>query len=512
MSSLGIEMSLRRRLTLSLLAILAMLSVNVGTHFWGSYARQQSMNTFRDSVSARQLALSIHEMIQDQRKQVLILAALKETTDDELNDEDLQNAKNNIQEIAKRTQDLGKLSIEPLLFQYQKLWKSTQQLLPLWREFYQKYNEPEYNIQWLASESAERYRETTAQLLVLETRQAFEAEQQANFIDRTISLTDRITVIVFLASIFLTSTLGFFLIRYTNTSLKKLERGTQRIGAGDLNYRIPKIGKGELGELAMAFNIMAGKLKDAIEQVNSAKEDADLANQAKSQFLASVSHELRTPLNAIIGYSEMLHDEVSEDDDIDREQFSKDLQKIVISGRQLLELINDILDLSKIETGKMELHLEQFDPAKLLHNTADSIQPLVQQQNNTLEVYLDTPMPEMHSDSTKLRQILVNLLSNACKFTENGQIVLRANQSKDASELLFEVEDNGIGMTDDQQMAVFEAFVQADLSTSKIYGGTGLGLALCRDYCELMGGDITVESTPNKGSIFRVRLPFKLQC
>jgi len=121
MSGLGIEMSLRRRLTLSLLAILAMLSVNVGTHFWGSYARQQSMNTFRDSVSARQLALSIHEMIQDQRKQVLILATLKETTDDKLKDQDLQNAKNNIQEIAKRTQELGKLSVESLLFQYQKL-------------------------------------------------------------------------------------------------------------------------------------------------------------------------------------------------------------------------------------------------------------------------------------------------------------------------------------------------------------------------------------------------------
>ena len=152
MSGFIVEMSLRRRLTLSLLAILLMLSVNVGTHFWGSYARQQSMNAFRDSVSARQLALSIHEMIQDQRKQVLILAALKETTDEKLSEIDLQNANNQIQEITKKIQGLGKLSVKSLLFQYKKLWTSTQQLMPLWSEFYLKYNEPEYNIQWLAGE------------------------------------------------------------------------------------------------------------------------------------------------------------------------------------------------------------------------------------------------------------------------------------------------------------------------------------------------------------------------
>lgn len=503
-----IEMSLRRRLTLSLLAILGMLSINVGTHFWGSYARQESMNSFRDSVSARQLALSIHELLQDQRKQVLILATLKETTEDRLSENDLQNAKNNIQKIAVRTQELGRHSVEPLQFQYQRLWQTTQKLLPLWREFYQKYNDPEYNIEWLAGESAERYREVISQLLVLETRQVFQAEQQANIIDRTISLTDRITVITFFASIFLISILGFFLIRYTNSSLKKLEIGTQRIGAGDLSYQIPNIGKGELGQLAMAFNVMASKLKDAIEQVNAAKEDADQANQAKSQFLTNVSHELRTPLTAIIGYSEMLHDEIFEDDGIDRDQFAKDLQRIVISGRQLLELINDILDLSKIETGKMDLNLEAFDPAILLHNTAESIQPLVQKQNNTLEVYLTSPIPEMYSDATKLRQIVVNLLSNACKFTEDGKIVLRGSlDENDSSQFLLEVEDSGIGMTEEQQSAVFEAFVQADLNTSKNYGGTGLGLALCRDYCDLMGGEIRVDSSPQKGSTFKVKLP-----
>jgi len=505
-----IEMSLRRRLTLSLLVILLMLTVNVATHFWGSYARNASMDSFRISVSARQLALNIQGLLQDQRKQVLILAALKETTDDVLSEEDLENAKAYLTEITQRTQALGALSTSALDTQYQKLWQSTTELLSLWLQFYQKYNDPEYNIEWLASESTDHYIEVSSQLLLLETKQISSAKQQANIIDSTIALTDRITVIAFLSSIILTSILGFFLIRYTNTSLKKLEKGTQRIGSGDLSYRIPHLGEGELGELAIAFNVMSGKLHDATEEAHTAKEAADLANQAKSQFLASVSHELRTPLNAIIGYSEMLFDEVSEDDTIDRTQLASDIEKIIMSGRQLLELINDILDLSKIETGKMDLHLESFDALALLHTTAESIQPLVSKQNNILETHLEADLPELHSDSTKFRQIFINLLSNACKFTENGIITLSANMHPISPDrIIFQVADSGIGMSEDQQSIVFDAFVQAQPSTSKEYGGTGLGLALCRDYCDLMGGTISVGGAAGKGSIFTVELPIR---
>jgi signal transduction histidine kinase len=333
--------------------------------------------------------------------------------------------------------------------------------------------------------------------------------QRASIIDRTIALTDRITVIGFIASIFLTATLGFFLVRYTNRSLKRLKTGTQRIGSGDLNFRIDNIDdKGELGDLANAFNDMSDKLRNAIYDVSRARDVADEANAAKSIFLANVSHELRTPLNAIIGYSEMLHDELDDSRDIDRGQFQSDLDKVTLSGRQLLTLINDILDLSKIETGKMSLHCETFKPGELITQVCDSLAPLLRDRNNTLQLPDLSDMPTLYNDQAKFRQIFTNLMSNACKFTQNGYISL-SGEAVPGREgwYQFSVRDTGIGMNEEEQRRVFEAFVQADSSTSANYGGTGLGLAICREYCDLMGGSISVTSAPGEGSTFTIVLP-----
>ena len=497
-------MSLRRRLTLSLVTILILFAVNVGTHFWGSYARNESMIAYRNSVTASQLSTEVEQLLDDQRQQILVLATLRETTHDQLDADELRQAVADIDEITAKIRDLGKLSHDVTQLNYQQLWQAASNLLAGWKAFYQNYNDPDYDAD---VDDPLPYLETSQRLKELEQRQAFIAVQRATVIDRTIALTDRITG--FFTSILLTATLGFFLVRYTNRSLKRLKTGTRRIGAGDLDYRIDNIADtGELGELASAFNEMSEKLRNAMEDVSQARDAADEANAAKSLFLANVSHELRTPLNAIIGYSEMLHDELADQGEVDREQFRYDLDKIILSGRQLLNLINDILDLSKIETGKMELHCEEFPPGEILGQVCDALTPLLRENNNVLEARDFSDLPLLYNDASKFRQIFTNLLSNACKFTRDGTITVTARQIPGREGWLeFAVSDTGIGMDAEQQAKVFDAFVQADASTSANYGGTGLGLAICRDYCSLMGGSISVESAPGAGSTFTILLP-----
>jgi len=221
-----------------------------------------------------------------------------------------------------------------------------------------------------------------------------------------------------------------------------------------------------------------------------------------------VSHELRTPLNAIIGYSEMLHDEMGDSQEINRGQFRDDLHKIIKSGRQLLTLINDILDLSKIETGKMSLHCETFEATDLVQQVVDSLAPLLKGNNNDIDIGDLRELPTLYNDAAKFRQIFTNLLSNANKFTEQGYISIEGQALPGKPGWLqFSVHDTGIGMDEEQQSRVFDAFVQANSSTSTTYGGTGLGLAICREYCALMGGNIKVSSEAGVGSTFTVVLP-----
>lgn len=499
-------MSLRRRLTLSLVTILILFAINVGTHFWGSFARHESMEAYRDSVTAAQLSTEVEQLLNDQRQQILVLNTLRETTQDRLDESETEQAAAGIGEIRQRIRRLGRLSPDVTRLQYQRLLESSERLLDEWRLFYLNYNDPDYNAD---VDDPLSYLEASERLKELEQRQAFIAVQRANIIDRTIVLTDRITLLGFIASIVLTATLGFFLVRYTNRSLKLLKRGTERLGGGDLSYRIENIDDtGELGDLANAFNEMSEKLRNAMYDVSKARDAADEANAAKSIFLANVSHELRTPLNAIIGYSEMLHDELSDAVEMNREQFQLDLEKIIRSGRQLLTLINDILDLSKIETGKMSLHCETFEPGDLLEEACDTITPQLLAQGNELQKSDFRKLPTLYNDANKFRQIFTNLLSNACKFTENGIVSVDARVPPERPGWVeIAVRDTGIGMDAEEQSRVFEAFVQADSSTTARYGGTGLGLSICRDFCDLMGGEIHVASTPGKGSTFTVLIP-----
>jgi CheY-like chemotaxis protein/nitrogen-specific signal transduction histidine kinase len=247
-------------------------------------------------------------------------------------------------------------------------------------------------------------------------------------------------------------------------------------------------------------------LAHATREAQEARAAAEGADRAKSQFLANMSHELRTPLNAIIGYSEMLQEEA---EDRGQEDFTPDLQKINAAGKQLLALLNDILDLSKIEAGKMDLFLETFDLATMLRDVETTIQPLGEKNANTLMVHRPDNLGTMRADLTKVRQNLFNLLSNACKFTQRGTISLEVSrESVDGFDwVTFRVSDTGIGMTPEQMVKLFQPFTQADVSTTRQYGGTGLGLAITKHFCQMMGGDISIESALGKGSTFTIKLP-----
>jgi PAS domain S-box-containing protein len=260
-----------------------------------------------------------------------------------------------------------------------------------------------------------------------------------------------------------------------------------------------------------------------------ALEAAEAASTAKSAFLANMSHELRTPLNAIIGYSEMLKEETEE---LGYDELIPDLDKIRTSGRHLLSLINDILDISKIEAGRMDLYFETFDIATLIEEVASTAAPLIEKNGNTLNLHQISNMGTMHGDVTKVQQILLNLLSNAAKFTQNGTITLTASREKIAGHnseareenssepaadsqssiaskefLVVNCTDTGIGMNPEQLQHIFQPFTQADASTTRKYGGTGLGLAISQRFCLMMGGNISVKSQEGVGSTFTIRLP-----
>jgi signal transduction histidine kinase/CheY-like chemotaxis protein len=242
------------------------------------------------------------------------------------------------------------------------------------------------------------------------------------------------------------------------------------------------------------------------QEIQEKSQQLEIASKHKSQFLASMSHELRTPLNAIIGVTEMLLEDAR---DFKRDDELEPLERVLRAARHLLALINDILDLSKIEAGRMELHLESFALAPLIEEVSKTIEPMAAKNGNRIVVDCPPDIGMMHADQTRFRQTVLNLASNANKFTENGIVTIagRAQQVDGRDEITIAITDTGIGMTEEQMGRLFQEFSQADASTTRRYGGTGLGLAISRHFCRMMGGDITVESRPGQGSIFTIRLP-----
>jgi signal transduction histidine kinase len=264
----------------------------------------------------------------------------------------------------------------------------------------------------------------------------------------------------------------------------------------------------EIGAMARAVDVFATVRKELYDREQSlveARALAEAASQHKSQFLASMSHELRTPLNAIIGLTEMM---VTNATRLGTEKALEPLRRVHRAGAHLLSLINEVLDLSKIEAGKLELNPESVNVPSLIDEVIGTAGQLAEQNKNRLVVEIQENIGPLTADPMRLRQMLLNLLSNACKFTKQGEVALRVQRTVDGRDWIeFTVSDSGIGMTPEQLAKLFEEFSQADSLTARRYGGTGLGLVITRKLASMMGGEVTVTSEPGKGSVFTVRLP-----
>ncbi len=341
---------------------------------------------------------------------------------------------------------------------------------------------------------------------------------------------EKLGTLILVCSLLISAASAAILAAYTSGAIaRSLEATTliaQRVTEeSNFDLQVPVTTSDEVGMLAISLNELIQRVAEYTEELHEAKVAAEAANRSKSAFLANMSHELRTPLNAIINYSEMLQEDAQ---DSGSEDFLPDLEKIQTAGKHLLDMISDILDISKIEAGHVTLYLENFDVATMIEEVMTTAQPLVEKKGNALALKTKGELGTMYADQPKVRQILLNLLSNAAKFTEKGVITIgverikieksrpmKPNKNNDfqsssnytSQVLMFRVSDTGIGMTDEQLEQIFKPFTQADASTTRKYGGTGLGLTISQRLCQILGGEISVESEDGKGSTFIVSLP-----
>ncbi|MGB1192055.1 MAG: histidine kinase dimerization/phospho-acceptor domain-containing protein, partial [Pseudomonadales bacterium] len=400
------RLTLRLRLSISIIAIVALFTLTNLTYQLSSENRNLRLDNLQNAVASQLATVTIRQLLENQQKEILVLDALKDGGKEKLSEEEIDNGLSALISLQAEIRRLKPYVYADTVNSYNTLLSGYDALHERWYLFYVGYNDNKTP----STIKIEREFANTMQLLSeFESLEILAAEQQTFDLQKTVRFTDRITLAIYLFTIALTVSLGYLLIRYTNRSLNELNLGTVRIGGGDLKYHIPVNNDDEIGDLTIAFNEMSDKLSNAMAQVQQSKEKADQANRSKTNFLANMSHELRTPLNAIIGYSEMIIEDYREEKTLNEEQAVEDLARILSSGRHLLQLINDVLDLAKIESGNMTVFNETFDSVDIIEELMNTMSPIAKKGDNLLVLEKSQDIPNLYNDAVKFRQLFLNL-------------------------------------------------------------------------------------------------------
>jgi signal transduction histidine kinase len=492
-------MTIRRRLVLSFGATLLLFCLNLLAHFVTSRQRDVSLQHFEAAVQRRLLWASLEHEYRNRWQELSVLSELPFTA---------AQAKEVQDRIAQLSARVGPVAVAD----------EAMTAAPLARFVQAQRAFQERSREWFdrrlagggAAGGADGFDAvSTALANTLEQLDALNAGDERLVNDEMAHLAqltrvmNRISVATFMLSMFVAAAIAILFSRYLTRVLRRLQSGAERVGRGDLTARIDHRSDDELGSLARSFDDMTAKLAKTMTELVDARAEADRASQAKSAFLAKMSHEFRTPMLAVQGYAELIQQEAEQRGLL---EIGDDSKQIQVAGQHLVQLLNEVLDLSKIESGKMTLVIDDLNLRRIVDEVAATVKPLVAQRSNTLTIEVDEALAPSRGDEIKLRQVLLNLLGNASKFTSNGTITLRVMQ-QDRDNVIFEVSDSGIGMTAEQTTRIFEEFEQAEPTTARAFGGSGLGLAICQKLSTLMGGDISVASELGQGTTFRVTLP-----
>lgn len=496
-------MSFTRRLTLSFVAILILSLSSVLVQVWGNDSRRRNVSLLQHVIRSQSQVNDFSQRIYTVHRKVLVVDALRySTSKTRASGADRQELLSEIEVLVAMEKRLN-ISLQKFLVEGEYQLLAANVLLDRWQRFLRD------NINFDSEQVVKEYEALSNRLSVNEWLLLTRTDDINAGLRDVVRRTNKIALGVFLLTLITTFVLGYYITRYTRRSIRELQKGTAEWGAANFDYNVDDMGHDEFGQLASSFNEMATNLRAAMARVNEESRRADAANQAKSGFLANMSHELRTPMNAIIGYSEMLLEEVEDEPELPGSSLEPDLSKIQLAGKHLLALINDVLDISKIESGHMAVFWEDINLREMLADVEVTVAPLVAKNGNSFSCDVELAETSMRTDVTRLRQILLNLLSNSAKFTQDGHIELKVREELRGGLPWIEAEviDSGIGIVPTQLEHVFNAFVQADLSTTKQYGGSGLGLTISKKFAELLGGELAAESEEGVGSKFSLRLP-----
>jgi signal transduction histidine kinase len=483
-------MTIRVRLALSFGLTLVLFCLNLVAYFVTSQSKDESLRRLRTAAERRVQWAAIEHDIRDRWQEISVLSELEITPG--------QSA-----EVSRRLDRLGtrftgiETPDDRTRDRLTRIAQNHDRLEQIWTTD-------------AAGQGAEAIGVMISELGALKTEEDARVSAEAARLTELTALMHRLSLIAFALSIGAATVIALLFSRYLTKRVHALQAGAEHVGAGDLTYRIEGIREGrsdELNQLARAFNDMATRLSQAMDEATEQRARAEHASRAKSAFLANMSHELRTPLLAVQGYAELVREEAEK---LNVDQIAADAAQIESAGRHLSTLLNEVLDLSKIESGKLTLVIEELDLRSVVNAVTATVKPLIAQNANSLTSRVQPGAELMRGDELKIRQILLNILGNAAKFTTGGDItldVVRARTLEGYDAVKFLVRDTGIGMTPEQTSRIFEEFEQAEPTTARAYGGSGLGLAICKKLSRLMDGDIIVDSELARGTTFSILLP-----